>query len=74
MDSVLNRLEAILEEDDNFFIKIRFLQGCDEKKLSEFLLVLKDVELFYSANEFVPKRLPFLLMDLESALWSMMDS
>ena len=40
MDAVINNLEKILDDENGFFIKIRFLDGCDQEKLNDILLAL----------------------------------
>jgi len=74
MDAVINNLEKILDDENGFFIKIRFLDGCDQEKLNDILLALNEVKLFYAETEMIPKYLARLLMDFEPALWIMVDS
>ena len=74
MGEVIAKLEYILSDEDGFFVKIRNLDGVDEKKLTEILSVLKETKEYYSDKAFVPKRLAFLLMDMEPILWGMLES
>ena len=43
MDAVIKKLEDILDDENGFFMKIRFLEGCDQEKLNDVLKALKDV-------------------------------
>lgn len=74
MDSVLKKLEEVLNDEDGFFMKVRNLEGCDDAKLNEVLLALKEIGLFYADKTFVPKYLYFLIIDMEPVLFGMIDS
>ncbi|MDB4921157.1 hypothetical protein [Mucilaginibacter sp.] len=74
MDIVIKNLEDVLNDEDGFFMKIRNLGGVDNEKLNDVLIALKEVELFYSDKDLVPKYLFFLTSAMESVLWGMIDS
>jgi hypothetical protein len=74
MDIVIDKLEKILDDENGFFVKIRNLEGIDEKKLNDVLLVLEEIKEFYANSDLVPKRLLLLVMDMEPILWGMVES
>ena len=74
MDTVIKKLEDVLNDEDGFFMKVRNLEGCDDAKLNDVLVALKEIEQFYAGTAYVPKYLYFLIIDMEPVLFGMIDS
>jgi hypothetical protein len=70
----LKNLENIIEAEDNFFIKVRSLEGVDSEKLNELLTAINQLELFYSDKDLVPKHLFSLTVDMIPILFGMAET
>jgi hypothetical protein len=69
VNPVLKKLENIMEDENNFFVEVRFLEGCNKKKLNEVLEVLAEAKSFYANTDRIPKYFSALVMDMEPVLW-----
>mgnify|MGYP000412660535 CR=1 FL=1 len=67
---MIEKLKKVLEEDDGFVTKVRFLDGYDEEKLYELLRVLKDLANEWKGKDYIPKVAVNLLIDVIPALIS----
>lgn len=69
----LQKLEQFYERNDNFFIKLRFLEGLDQESVREFMEILDEIDLEYKSEHVVDKRLALLLTTIDAVLRASAD-
>ena len=70
MTSTTEKLENFLARESNFIMKLRFLDGFDNENANEFLSILDEIGRQISGEDFIEKRLAFLLVEIEPILMS----
>jgi hypothetical protein len=66
----LDKLEKLLESDDGFVMKVRFLAGYDEEKLEELIALLNDIAIKLRRKKQAPKHFVNMLIDVIPTLIS----
>lgn len=66
----IDKLEKVLESNDNFVMKVRFLGGYDEEKLQELIVLLNDLAIQWKNKDEVPKYAVNMLIDIVPSLIS----
>lgn len=67
---IIDDLEKLLASDASFASRLRFLDGYDEDSLEELITTLYQVAKEFKGDEYVPKKLANMLIDLVPSLVS----
>ncbi|PZF73276.1 hypothetical protein [Taibaiella soli] len=74
MMTVTQKLHLFLADEDNFLIRLRFLEGLDEHNLNEFMGLLNEAERNLSGRIFIEKKLASMLIEVVPMLLSISES
>lgn len=70
----LDKLESFLNDESNFIVKLRMLDGLDQKNADLFLKTLDEISDEIKNELMIEKRLAFLLINVEPLLMSLSRS